>query len=351
MMKEITADLVGKLETESRAGTKDGPAVTVAGDLNYDYIYRCPPLVQGKEVMIADYMKTIAGAAGYVSCGLATLGATVYFITRLGKDGDGNTLYREVRERGISTEGVRLLEDEHTPFTLIFADENEQTPRQVATYNGLLRDFSIHDDAYLPFLKKSACVYSCNYFIMPKLREDIPALFRKARAEGLTTAYDANAGDGWEEKEQLQLLENGIYPATDIVFLNEYEGSCLTGKSEPLEVLKNAAPGAKVVALKLGSEGALIRGEDRVIQIAAFPLPEPPKDTVGAGDSFQAAFLYFYLKQYPLEECGLLAAANSASTVRYTGGTPGQLDLSGLGRFLKDYSIQWSGSAITIKPT
>ena len=347
MTRIITDSLVEKLETEAR-DRSSRPGITIVGDLNYDYIYRCPPLEQGIEVMITDYMKTIAGAAGYVSCGLATLGAQVYFITRLGKDDDGNTLLEEIRERRISTEGVRLIEGEHTPFTLIFADESEQTPRQVATYNGLLKDFSVGENDCLPFIKQSACVYSCNYFIMPRLREDIPALFRKAKAEGLTTAYDANAGDGWEEKEKLQLLQNEIYPATDIIFLNEYEGSCLTGKSEPQEILKNAAPEAKLLVLKLGNESSFIRSEQGIIKIAAFPLPEPPKDTVGAGDSFQAAFLYFYMKQYPIEECGLLAAANSASTVRYTGGTPGQLTPSGLSKFLKEYSIRWSGTEISI---
>jgi sugar/nucleoside kinase (ribokinase family) len=67
-----------------------------------------------------------------------------------------------------------------------------------------------------------------------------------------------------------------------------------------------------------------------MFRVGAFPLPGPIRDTVGAGDSFQAAFLYFLLRGLPVEHCAALASANAAASVLASGGTAGQLDRRGL---------------------
>jgi len=333
---DISAELIQSL----REDRTQEPTVTVIGDLGYDYIYTSPPLEGGKEVIIQDSGRTIAGAAGYFACGLARLGARVFFLTELGNDSDGKQLLAEISERGVEPEGIRLLENTRSYYTLIFTDREESTPRQVATYLGPLGDMSIRDLDYRTFTAKSELVYSCNYFQLLTVRGEIEEVFMHARASGKLTAYDANAGDGWEDPENLELLRKRIYPQTDIVFLNDREARFLTGEQDPLRSVMKASPGSDIVVVKQGASGIVLRHREQVYHCPAFPLPGAIQDTVGAGDSFQAAFLYFYLQDFPILRCAILGAANAASTVQHPGGVIGQLNRFGLADMLARYTVR-----------
>ena len=337
---DIGAELIQLLKTDPAPQ----PTVTVIGDLGYDYIYASPPLEEGREVIIRDFSRTIAGAAGYFACGLARLGARVFFLTELGDDPDGRQLLAEISDRGVETEGIRLLENTRSYYTLIFTDRQESTPRQVATYLGPLGELSIRDLDYRKFTAKSQLVYSCNYFQLLKLREEIEEVFAWARESGKRTAYDANAGDGWESPENLRLLQERIYPHTDVVFLNEREARFLTGERDPLRSVMKASPDSEIVVVKLGPAGVVLRAGEQVYHCPAFPLQAAVQDTVGAGDSFQAAFLYFHLKGLPVLHSAILGAANAASTVEHPGGVLGQLSRTGLAEMLARYTVRIQGN-------
>jgi sugar/nucleoside kinase (ribokinase family) len=306
------------------------PSVAVFGDLNYDTIYTCPPLESRKEVYIAEFAKTLAGAGGYVACGLAKLGARVSFVTDLGDDEDGRGLRGEIGLRGVNRDCVRLLAGKRSPFTLIFAEPGEERPRQSATYMGTLREFGVGGVDYKAVVSRSDLVYSCGYFLMPRLREEIRLVFRDARERNVCTAYDANAGDGWDDRQNLVTLVKCIYPHTDVVFLNEHEAFMLTGSGDRERSIRAISGSSCTVVVKLGAEGALVRHRDRLYRVSAFPARGKVRDTVGAGDAFQAAFLYFYLRKFPIEICAVMAAANASSTLARSGGTEGQLDVGGL---------------------
>ena len=199
-MKNITEYVLYELNHNN----SPEPIITVLGDLNFDYIYYSPPLESGKEVIINDSTKILAGAGGIVSCGLAKLGAIVYLLTELGDDEDGKQLYKEIAHFGVKQEGIKFVKNEKSPFTLIFTREKELIPRQVASYLGASSNFSIDSVDYKKYLQKSNLVYSCNYFLLQRLREEIRFVFKFAREKKILTAYDANAGDAWEDKKAKQ---------------------------------------------------------------------------------------------------------------------------------------------------
>jgi sugar/nucleoside kinase (ribokinase family) len=337
-MKPIKEYILHELEHD----TAPQPVVSIIADLNYDYIYTSSPLEAGTEVLISDFTRNIAGAGGYVACGLGKLGARVYLLTHLGDDKEGKMLYEDIVRHGVERDGIQLLSGKKSPFTLIFTGEKEDSPRQVATFPGTSTDLSIHSIDFEDYVQKSVLVYSCNYFILKRLREEIDYVFRFAEKNCVLTAYDANAGDGWENEKALDTLRNKIHPHSDIVFLNENEACHLSKTDNPDAAIARISPKSTTVVIKLGEKGVLLRHRDRRYRLDAFPVGKV-RDTVGAGDSFQAAFMYFYLKKFPIELSALLGAANAASTVLYRGGTEGQLDARGLAGFIDSYKIYDAG--------
>jgi sugar/nucleoside kinase (ribokinase family) len=339
-MQDLTDAFLGLLAEAPRKQ----PAITIIGDLNYDSIYFCPGLEPGKEVLISSYSRHIAGAGGYVACGMARLGARVDFVTELGADAEGRELYEEIARRGIGRQWTRLIEGKRSPFTLIFSEAGEGMPRQAATYQGTLADFVLRPEELPSFAGSSGLVYSCSYFIMPALRAVMGEIFRRCRTAGIRTAYDANAGDQWGDAKALRVLREEIYPQSDFIFLNEAEALSLTGQEDPKKAAEAVHPQSSTVVVKRGARGVVLRHEGRLTGIDAFPLPAKVMDTVGAGDSFQAAFLYFVLCGLTPALSAVLGQANAASTVLYTGGTAGQLDRDGLARFIHGYRILDGGA-------
>ena len=129
---------------------------------------------------------------------------------------------------------------------------------------------------------------------------------------------------------------DAMLAAADIFFPNEREAGLMTGTSDPLEAARALAERAQsagreegaaplTVALKMGAEGALaVRGEE------ALRLPADRAhviDATGAGDGFDAGFLYGFLDGRSLHECLALAVACGTLSTRAVGGVDGQATL------------------------
>ncbi len=78
----------------------------------------------------------------------------------------------------------------------------------------------------------------------------------------------------------------------------------------------------EALAIKLGKDGALgIRNQEKV-RVPSIPVKVV--DTVGAGDSFDAGFIYGYLQGWTLEKTLRVAAICGALSTQKSGGTEGQ---------------------------
>src|SRR5262249_17990029 len=89
--------------------------------------------------------------------------------------------------------------------------------------------------------------------------------------------------------------------AVDIFAPNREEALHLTGASSVEAALARLAELVPLAIIKLGAEGAVARRGDEVVYVPGMPVAVI--DTTGAGDCFNAGFLYGYLNDMPLEEC------------------------------------------------
>jgi sugar/nucleoside kinase (ribokinase family) len=160
-----------------------------------------------------------------------------------------------------------------------------------------------------------------SYYLQESLRPGVAALFREARAAGLTTSLDP--GFDPSERWEPDLLETLAH--VDVFFPNEVELRALSRREEPEEALRSLQRGSTRVVAKLGAEGAMtIDDSGRLLRAPAPPVEVT--DTTGAGDSFDAGFLHAWLRGEGLIDCLRLGVACGALSTRGLGGTATQPD-------------------------
>jgi len=287
----------------------------VAGEINPDLILSgdVEPAFGQVEKVVDSAVLTVGSSSVIFACGAARLGLRVAFIGKCGDDLFGRFMLEEMRKRAVDTSPVIVDPLLSTGLTVIL---NKGDDRAMLTFPGAigaLRADEIPDD----LLRRARHLHVASYFLQDALRPGLPDLFRRARALGLTTSLDTNYDptERWEGLDQL-------LPLTDVFLPNATEACALTGVPDVEEAAARLARIVRVVAVKLGAEGALgVQGEQR----ARVPsLSVAVVDTVGAGDNFDAGFLYGYLHGWPLERALRLGTVCGALSTRAAGGVAGQ---------------------------
>ncbi|MEP6984472.1 MAG: PfkB family carbohydrate kinase, partial [Chloroflexota bacterium] len=112
---------------------------------------------------------------------------------------------------------------------------------------------------------------------------------------------------------------------TDIFLPNETELAGISGQSNVGSGLRALGEIVPLIVVKQGGEGATTWRDGQLTHQGSIPVEVV--DTTGAGDSFDAGFIYGYLNSYPLEKSLQLAAICGALSTRASGGTAAQATL------------------------
>ena len=111
----------------------------------------------------------------------------------------------------------------------------------------------------------------------------------------------------------------------DVFLPNETELCAIAGMPDVPAALARMAERVALVAVKLGARGASARRGNRTIH--ADPLAIEVVDTTGAGDSFDAGFVYGQLAGWELDRSLRLACVCGALSTRAAGGIAAQATL------------------------
>ncbi|MCS6907462.1 MAG: PfkB family carbohydrate kinase [Anaerolineales bacterium] len=108
----------------------------------------------------------------------------------------------------------------------------------------------------------------------------------------------------------------------DIFLPNEQEALAIASAAHLPQALDLLGQRCPIIVVKLGEEGAIARCDNETVVVPA--LPVQVVDTVGAGDSFNAGFLYGYLAGFPLRKSLELAVVYGSLSTRAAGGVNAQ---------------------------
>ena len=289
--------------------------ILVAGEINPDLILtgNVIPAFNQVEKLIDSATLTIGSSSVIFACGAARLGLKVGFIGVCGDDVFGKFMLDEMSKRNVDVSNVVVRKNGQTGLSVIF---NNQSDRAILTHSGLIAELQASDITD-SLLKQSKHVHVASYFLQTKLQPDLPSLFQRAHSLGLTTSLDTNydPSEKWIGFDELLSVTNVFLP-------NETEAKSLSGADNVDEAASRLGSKVEALVIKLGKDGALgICGSQRV-QVKSIPVNVV--DTVGAGDSFDAGFIYGYLNNWQLEKSLCLACVCGALSTQQAGGTNGQ---------------------------
>jgi len=300
--------------------------ILVSGEINPDLILSgdVTPEFGQVEKLVDSATLAIGSSSAIFACGAARLGLRVAFIGVCGDDVFGRFMLDEMSRRNVDVRNVIVRSDGQTGLSVIL---NNGSDRAILTHSGLiaeLRASDIPDD----LLRQSRHLHVASYFLQIKLQPDLPSLFHRVHSLGLTTSLDTN----YDPSEQWLGFDE-LLSVTDIFLPNQTEALSITKSSDVESTARQLSTRAKLVAVKLGADGALAysssllpKGEGLGMReiVHAKSIPVNVIDTVGAGDSFDAGFMYGYLNNWKLEKSLRLACVCGALSTQQAGGTSGQ---------------------------
>ena len=287
----------------------------VAGEINPDLILTGDALPEFGQVekLIDSAALTIGSSSVIFACGAARLGLKVAFIGVCGDDVFGRFMLDEMQKRNVDVSNVIIRQDGQTGLSVIF---NRESDRAILTHPGLIPALQASD---IPnaLLRRARHLHVASYFLQTRLQPELTSLFQKARKLGLTTSLDTNydPSEKWTGFDELLFVTNVFLP-------NEKEALSLSGETNVGFAASKLGPKVEALAIKLGAVGALGVQEGQTVQVPSIPVKVV--DTVGAGDSFDAGFIYGYLHWWNLKKTLQLACACGALSTQKAGGTEGQ---------------------------
>ncbi len=293
--------------------------ILVVGELNPDLILDgdVVPAFGQVEKVVDQASLVIGSSAAIFACGAARLGLKVAFIGKVGNDIFGDFMLNQLSVRGIDTR--RVIRDPviNTGLSVIL---NRGNDRACLTFPGTIPELTFEE---IPVkLLKSAChLHLTSYFIQTALRPDVPALFDLAHQHGVSTSLDTNydPSETWDGG-LAEVLER-----CDIFIPNAVEALAVTRSETIPAALEKLGALVKTVAIKLGAEGATASSGAEVVSAAS--LPTLVVDTVGAGDTFDAGFIYGCLAGWDLGKSLRLGCICGSLSTCGTGGTAAQPSL------------------------
>jgi sugar/nucleoside kinase (ribokinase family) len=289
--------------------------VIVVGELNVDLIMdemsSLPEM--GTEKLAGSMKLTLGSSSAIFASNLASMGSKVAFVGQVGNDIFGDYVLNCLNEKKVDTSSVKKHATLQTGATIGL---NFKEDRAMVTHLGAMEKFGF-SDIDISVLDNARHLHFSSYFFQPALQAKLAELFKTAKQKGLTTSFDIQC----DPYEKWVANLSSITPYIDIFFLNEKEILELTKCENTNDAIEKFEGLASLVVLKLGSKGSLCIYDGNRIQQPAF-LNDNVIDTIGAGDSFNAGFIYQYLQDAPLETCqkfGNLAGAFSTTAAGGTG--------------------------------
>ena len=290
------------------------------GALNVDKLYKVNRIAhEDEESFVKEIFEACGGSAANTIVGLARLGLKTGYIGKVARDREGNLLLEEFKREGVDTSGIIVAEKGHSGTVLGFVDEKGERALYVAPGVNDEIEFEEINTSYA----ESARILHLTSFVGEKPFRAQKRLL-EAISKDVLVSFDPGTLYARKGLEKLKPILERAY----IVLPSKDEIELIAGKSFKEAAKLLLGLGISIVAVKLGEKGCYVTDGKEEYFIEAFRVKVV--DTTGAGDAFDAGFLYGLLKGKDLYDCGRLGNFVASRCIASMGARTGLPRLSEL---------------------
>ena len=282
-------------------------SVVSLGDLVMDLITPVRlPILPGQHQEIPSFEPQPGGGCNFLIHG-ARLGMPVSSIGVAGADSFGTQLVAILSEEGVDTRAVFVAPDSISAVTLDLIDHVQKVHTFVGhSAKGDPMPVTPLADS---MMRGAGAVFLQGYTLLePQMEPPLPDLLNIAKDAGVPIYYDVGPTSRHANPERLRLVLEHAYGVMSTEDEVPLAAGGLDGDAAYAFLF---GLGIRVIIVKRGPEGCLLVTPEGRISIPAYSVEVV--DTVGAGDCFNAGFLYATVSGWALEDCARLANASGGA--------------------------------------
>lgn len=281
------------------------------GSLNIDYVYSVPHFVKKGETLSAKELNVYTGGKGLnQSIALARAGVETYQAGAIGTD--GMFLLEQLKEAGVKTDLVKILDDVRTGNAIIQNDD--EGDNCIVLFGGANQAITKEqvDEVFKDFTNE-------DYLLIQNEINELSYIVEKAKEEGMKIILNPSPMNEKIMKLPLDQI--------DYFILNEIEAMQILEMDKPEEIdgkyiaslLHEKFKDATIV-LTLGSEGSVCISDDEYVEQSIYKVKAI--DTTAAGDTYTGYFIAGILNGKTIKESMDIASKASAIAVTRQGAAP-----------------------------
>lgn len=282
----------------------------------------------------------IAGAESNTAIGLARLGHSAAFISRLGADHLGEFILRMIRAEDVDT--AKIIRDYEHPTGIMFKEPLPGRETSIYYYrNGSAASYMAPSDLPEEDIANAKILHFTGItpILSDSCRETVFQAMEIASNHGCAISFDPNIRTKLWKNHDFRSLMTDIISRSNYIFAGLEELRLLYGIEDP-QILadKLLSPGTTAcLVIKDGSNGATLCDSTGIYQIP--PAPCNCIDAVGAGDAFNAGFLAGILEGKSFMASATIGAVCGARATETFGDTEGLVSHSELDCILNHVSM------------
>jgi sugar/nucleoside kinase (ribokinase family) len=308
-------------------------AITIAGEINLDLIlYGLPEEIPlERELLASGFEMTLGSSSAILAHNLAVLGASVGFVTCVGEDALGQIALARLAEGGVDLRALKTRQRNNTGVSVLLSHGRK---RRILTYPGTMAEMTC-DDLDIEYLARSQHFHLSSLFLQTGLHAGLVELLTELRSRGLTISLDTNDDPSGLWGNGSAGILNKVLPLIDLLLPNEDELLRMTETNSVQAALQKLGAIVPLIVVKCGARGAVVHYDGQSTPVP--PLQVTPIDTIGAGDSFNAGFLFAWLSGSAPELAAAAGNVTGALSTLKAGGTESFRDERLRESFLKEH--------------